>query len=618
MNKHIITVLTLLSLFANVFAQDIVVGDSIAVDDNNDNLALLAHDYAIPDGGTLISSKGLLNRYATTKGRTHSFGTFSKAAEESIKGEEVVDVDITSEPGKPWDVQIFGKIETALKKGDTLFITLLARTLSAHDEAGDGKLTVFTQLNRAPHSKFLYNTINVGRKWTRIHYPFKADRDYAAGTAAYGLMLGYRIQKIQIAEFKLYNYGQKKNLKEFPVTKATYSGQAKDAPWRKEAAERIDTYRKADLNVVVKNSSGQPINNAEVQVNQTRHAFHFGSAISARALMSQDDNGKKYRKVVEECFTMVVFENDLKWPSWENPKNRRITMDAIKWIESRKIPIRGHCLIWPSWKRTPRDLKGLKDTPDALVKRINDHITDELSTLKGRIYEWDVINEPYTNHDVMDVLGQDSMISWFKQAKQTDPKPRLFLNDYSILSAGGTDKAHQDHYENTIQYMVDGDAPISGIGLQSHFGTDLTPPTKVYKLLERFSKFKLPLAITEHDINSDDQETQADYTRDFMTICFSHPNVDSFLSWGFWAGRHWRPNAAYFDKEWNLTPAGKIWINMFNTEWRTNKKLSTDASGSAKSRAFLGDYTITVTHEGKSVKKNAKVTKAGATVEITL
>ena len=599
-----VSVLTLLCLFSRLFAEDIV-----QINDNNDNLSLLADNYAPPEGGKLISSSTLLQQYA--KRGKQKFGALKRIEAEGVRSTETVEVDITSEPGQPWDVQILGKIETPLKKGDTLFVTLLARTLSAHDEAGDGKLTIFAQLNRPPHSKFLYNTVNVGRKWMRLHYPFKADRDYAAGTAAFGLMLGYRVQKMQIADLKLYNYGQGKQLAGFPATKATYSGQSKDAPWRKEAANRINKHRKADLKVVVKDSNGKPVNNADVHINQTKHAFHFGSAIGAKQLMQQDADGEKYRKVVEECFTMVVFENDLKWRNWENPQNRQITLDAFKWLESRKIPVRGHCLIWPSWKRTPRDLKNLKDNRDALTKRINDHITDEVSTLKGRIYEWDVINEPYTNHDVMDVLGNSAMVEWFKLAHEIDPKPRLLLNDYSILSAGGTDKAHQDHYEKTIQYVVDGGAPISGIGLQSHFGTDLTPPTKVYKLLNRYSRFKLPLSITEHDINTNDQELQADYTRDFLTVCFSHPNVSCFLSWGFWAGRHWRPNAAYFDKEWNLTPAGKVWINMFKTEWRTDEKLATDATGSAQTRAFIGDYSITVTHKGKTVKKDVKVTKAG-------
>ena len=42
----------------------------------------------------------------------------------------------------------------------------------------------------------------------------------------------------------------------------------------------------------------------------------------------------------------------------------------------------------------PRDVQTLKDDKPALQKRILDHIREEATATKGRIVEWDVINEP--------------------------------------------------------------------------------------------------------------------------------------------------------------------------------------------------------------------------------
>lgn len=611
--------IALITLALCLLAPDICGQEGIAQGDdaiNSAELNLLVQSLRIPEGGRLISPEEFSQEYRN--GRKDAHGSFKliKVADAPVK--EIVEVAVTSATQEPWGVQVLQRINAPLKKGETLFVSLLARTLSSTDETGAGKLTVFAQLNRAPHSKFLYTAVDVGHTWKWLHYPFKAEQDYAVGEAQFGLMLGYRVQTLQIAEMKLYSYGQDKSISELPGTAAVYRGQAEDAPWRVAAAERIDSHRKAELKVVVKDAVGQPLKDAQVHVAMRRPAFHIGSAVDAHMLMQQSADGEKYRSVVEKYFTIVVFENDLKWPGWEDQRRREVTLQALTWLQERGIAVRGHCLVWPSWNNTPRDLQSLKDNPTALAKRVHDHILEETGLLKGRIYEWDVINEPYSNHDLMDVLGQQAMTDWFKLAHQGDPQARLFLNDYSILSAGGKDKRHQDHFEKTIRYLIDNGAPISGIGLQSHFGGDVTPPDDVYRLLERFSKFNLPLAVTEHDIDTHDKTLQSNYTRDFMTIAFSHPNLESFISWGFWEKRHWRPSSAYYDKDWKLTPAGEVWLNMLTKEWWSDEKMVTDQTGSAQSRVFLGDYTVTVTHNGKVVTKDLQLSKTGNGLTVEL
>ena len=62
------------------------------------------------------------------------------------------------------------------------------------------------------------------------------------------------------------------------------------------------------------------------------------------------------------------------------------------------------------------------------------------------------------------------MVDWFAAARRNLPGTPLFINDYSILSGGGQDVAHQDHYEATIAYLLEAGAPLDGIGMQGHFG----------------------------------------------------------------------------------------------------------------------------------------------------
>ncbi len=403
-----------------------------------------------------------------------------------------------------------------------------------------------------------------------------------------------------------------------PPVPTTYDGRKPDAPWRKAAAQRIETIRKGDLTVAVVDAAGKPVTDAEVKVAMKRHAFGFGSAIDARTLIADTDDGRRYRQTIATCFSKVVFENDLKWPQWEDKRRRGMMLKALEWLDKQGIAARGHCLVWPSWRRMPKDVEGLKNDKAALRRRIDRHVQEEVSALKGRIADWDVINEPFWNHDAMDVCGKEVMAEWYKTAHRADPATILYLNDQNILAGGGTDRKHQDHYEQTIRTLRKEQAPLGGLGMQCHFGGNLTPPARLVAVLDRFAAFGLPIQVTEFDINTKDRGLQADYMRDFLTTLFSHPKVEGILMWGFWAGRHWRPEAALFDRDWTPRPHAKAWKDLVLKTWWTNATGRTDARGRFTTRGFLGDYQVTATAGGKTGAVRTALTKPGTTVTVRI
>ena len=71
------------------------------------------------------------------------------------------------------------------------------------------------------------------------------------------------------------------------------------------------------------------------------------------------------------------------------------------------------------------------------------------------------------------------------------------MNDYGILSGGGVNAAHQDHYEETTRFLLRNKVLLGGLGFQGHFRMPLTPPSTVLRLLDRYAKLKLPIKITE-------------------------------------------------------------------------------------------------------------------------
>jgi GH35 family endo-1,4-beta-xylanase len=200
----------------------------------------------------------------------------------------------------------------------------------------------------------------------------------------------------------------------------------------------------------------------------------------------------------------------------------------------------------------------------------------------------------------MDAFGDQIMVDWFEQARQNLPEQKLYINDYSILSSAGSDTAHQQHYQDTIEYLYSQEAPIDGIGLQSHFNDILTDITKVYSIIDRFHQAFPNAAIrsTEFDIKTLDEQLQADYTRDFLTIFFSHPATVGVQLWGFWAGRHWYPDAALYDLEWREKPNALAWKDLIFNQWYSQFDVKTTSEGIYTGRGYYGEYEITFSYQG--------------------
>ncbi len=149
-------------------------------------------------------------------------------------------------------------------------------------------------------------------------------------------------------------------------------------------------------------------------------------------------------------------------------------------------------------------------------------------------------------------------------------------------------------YENMISDLLLADAPVEGIGFQSHFHN---PPESVEDALavfDTFARFGLPIVVTEFDVNIKDEEKQAAFTRDFMTAAFSHPACAGFVIWGFWEGAHWRPDGAMFRKDWSEKPNLAVYRDLVFNEWWTDVEGLTDSKGQFAMRGFKGSYKVIV------------------------
>ncbi|MGW3956420.1 endo-1,4-beta-xylanase [Streptomyces sp. NPDC004752] len=516
-----------------------------------------------------------------------------------------------------YEITLGARTAAAVKVNDAAVATFWGRAITPPAGQDAGSATFVFERDGGSYKKSANAPLKLTSSWQKFEFPFRIAEDYAAGEAHLNFWLGYGAQTFQIAGVSVRDWGQG-DPAGFP--KVTYQGRASDASWRAAADKRINKYRKGDLTVKVVDGNGDPVPGAVVKADMQKHAFGFGTAVDAGQMMQSTADGQKYREAVTNgMFNQVTFGNNLKWNHWENaPERENLTKPTLKWLRGQGLAHRGHNLVWPSWGYLPADLQALKDDPAALRKRVDDHITDETGALTGSIDNWDVVNEPYSEHNLQDLLGPDEINRWFTLAKQADPKARLVLNDYDLVEDNGWNQRHQDYFYNLAKNIKKSGAPIEGIGLESHFtGLQPTAPEDLYALLNHYASLGLPLEGTEFDIATADQQLQADYTRDYLTTLFSHPDVTAISTFGIWEKNIWNPLVALYNADWSLKPNGQVWKDLVTKKWWTNASGTTNSSGTFGTCGFLGDYVVTVTANGATEKVHVHMpANTGKTVTV--
>jgi endo-1,4-beta-xylanase len=593
---------------------------------------LPAQEKPIPSGGvSLIGSRGV-----------EAFRTGSAAGGEAtlvaVEGQtfsRALRLRTKTRPDNDYNLQTQARTTAAVTKGDNALAVISVRALETSDEMGEATLTFVFEKAGAPYSKSAEYQIKTGREWKKYFIPFVIQENYAAGRAQCNLRFGYRPQTVEVGGVEILSFGRTVKIEDLPKTIPVikYQGREPDALWRKAAAERIEKYRKGDLTLTVRDSRGRPIQNAAVAVGMKRHAYGFGAAVTARLLTIDSEDGRKYRTIVEENFNKVVFENDLKLGPWALGKttsptanyNMENTLTALQWCQDRGLLVRGHTLLWgPLDKRFYQKQTGFDiDSRDwgKMKQLLMAHVEEKVGKTGDFVTEWDALNHPVATWGDQGrtwetVLGPGFYADLLKRARALNPRQLLYVNEGSDFP--GDNEAVRSAYEKLVHNLLAAGAPLDGIGFMSHFGeSSLTGMDNIYALLERFSRFGLNLQSTELDVGTaGDEEAQADYYRDFMTMFFSHPSTVGIVMWGFWEGAHWYPERALYRKNWEIKPCGRVWLDLVKKQWWTDAAGKTDAAGACKIRGFFGDYEVTVTAAGKSKTVILKLEKNGMTQAI--
>ncbi|WP_199424719.1 endo-1,4-beta-xylanase [Actinotalea solisilvae] len=422
-------------------------------------------------------------------------------------------------------------------------------------------------------------------------------------------------------------------------------------------------HRVADVTLTVRGADGAPLADTDVVVEQRGHAFGFGNIGFEFLPLANDEltdetggpdgprelgdaEGTRLTRAQSQHLADLwldvfnVATLPFYWGRFEPERGRPDTVRlrrAAQWFADRGVEVKGHPLVWhtvqPDW------LLGL---PLDEVERLQrERIRREVGGFAGLIDTWDAINEAvimpvFDNGDngitpLARDRGRIAMVRLaFEEARAANPDATLLLNDFDMSTA----------YECLVEGVLEGGVDVDVLGLQSHMHQGYWGEEKTLAILDRFSRYGLPIHFTEstllsghlmpaeiEDLNDyqipewpstpEGEERQADeVVRHYRTLA-SHPSVQAVTYWGLSDVDSWLGAPGGFVRaDGTPKPAYEALRRLVKEEWwLAPTTLRTDDAGRVVVRGWLGEYEVAA---GGRTARLTLGTSGTGTAEVTL
>ncbi|MCG7206631.1 endo-1,4-beta-xylanase [Streptomyces arenae] len=287
---------------------------------------------------------------------------------------------------------------------------------------------------------------------------------------------------------------------------------------------------------------------------------YFGTAIASGRL-----GDSVYTTIANREFNMVTPENEMKIDATE-PQRGQFNFTAgdrvYNWAVQNGKKVRGHTLAWHS--QQPGWMQSLSGS--SLRQAMIDHINGVMAHYKGKIAQWDVVNEAFADDGSggrrdsnLQRTGNDWIEVAFRTARAADPAAKLCYNDYNIEN--WTWAKTQGVY-NMVRDFKQRGVPIDCVGFQSHFNSGSPYNSNFRTTLQNFAALGVDVAITELDIQGASSTTYANVTND----CLAVPRCLGITVWGVRDSDSWRSGDTplLFNGDGSKKPAYTAVLNALN------------------------------------------------------
>jgi endo-1,4-beta-xylanase len=233
--------------------------------------------------------------------------------------------------------------------------------------------------------------------------------------------------------------------------------------------------------------------------------FLVGAALGGRTLLGQD----ALSTPLLGQFNAFTAENAMK-PDAIQPREATFRFEQadrlVEIARKHKAAAIGHALVWhsqtPGWFFEGSD--GKPASRELALRRMRKHIAVLVGRYKGKITQWDVVNEAISDSggDMLrpspwrTAIGDDYIAEAFRAAHAADPHATLIYNDYNIENPGKRQKALR-----LLRSLRDQGVPVHAVGIQGHWALDYPDLATIESALIDFAGLGLKVMITELDLS---------------------------------------------------------------------------------------------------------------------
>ena len=255
---------------------------------------------------------------------------------------------------------------------------------------------------------------------------------------------------------------------------------------------------------VAQNPTPQSASNIAPLKDAFKGKFLIGTAIGSGELQG---NGGRQLALATRHFDAFTAENAMK-PDALQPREGQFNFAAadriVELAEGNGATPIGHTLVWHS--QTPRWFfegpNGQPASRELALERMRKHISTVVGHFKGRVKQWDVVNEAINDGPGIlraspwqKAIGDDYIAEAFRAAHEADPDAILTYNDYNNELPYKREKTLQ-----MLKSLLDQKVPINAIGMQCHWRMDSPNLAEVEESIKQYSALGLKVMITEFDI----------------------------------------------------------------------------------------------------------------------
>ncbi|WP_366146554.1 endo-1,4-beta-xylanase [uncultured Pseudokineococcus sp.] len=404
-------------------------------------------------------------------------------------------------------------------------------------------------------------------------------------------------------------------------------------PHRSPSPDPQLAHRTADAVLELRGPDGAPLAGTDVVVEQTRHALSLGNIgfdfVGHANGETEADPDSAFggaspglAERLAELYVDLYNTTTLPfyWGGFEPERGKPDTarlLRTARWFADQGVRVKGHPLVWHTvtadW---------LRDLPTEEVEAAQRaRIRREVGAFAGVVDVWDAVNEVvimpvFTNEERMNGItrlcrerGRIAVIRMaFEEARAANPSATLLLNDFDMSPA----------YECLVEGVLEAGVQVDALGLQSHMHQGYWGEERTLAVLERFSRYGLPIHMTEstllsgplmppevEDLNDyrveswpstpEGEERQADeLVRHYRTLA-SHPSVEAITYWGLTDDGAWLgAPVGLVRADGTPKPAYDALRDLVKGEWwLAPTTLRTDEQGRVRVRGLLGDYRAT-------------------------